>query len=104
MAAWRDDFGLYMSSHLAQKSLTDFEGEAEPEEDDAEMSERPIGRRGWASQSTRGHLPKSARLYLSTWGELLARVGRRLFIAYHLRQTSSSDDVASVYKAVEVPS
>lgn len=37
-------------------------------------------------------------------GELLARVGRRLLIAYHLRQTSSSNDVASVYKAVEVPS
>jgi hypothetical protein len=35
-------------------------------------------------------------------GELLARVRRRLLVAYHFRQTSSSDDVASVYKAVEV--
>lgn len=68
MAAWREDFGLYISSHLTQKSLTALEGEAEPEEEDVEveMSEMPIGRSGWASQRTRGHLPKSARLYLST--------------------------------------
>lgn len=66
------------------------------------MSKSPIGNKGWASQSTRGHLPKSARLYLSTynWCQQVYDVpGQR---TYHLRQTPSSDDITGVNKAVKM--
>ena len=55
---WRDDLGEYRSSHRPQKSLTDFS---------YGMSVSPTGRSGWEAQRTRGHRPKSARLYLSSW-------------------------------------
>ena len=89
MLKWREDFGLYKSSHLGQKSLTDCT---------CGRSDIPIGSTGCASQITRGHLPKSAFLNFSSCSagvSMLSLSGMKgMESTNHLCQTPSGGDVS----------
>jgi hypothetical protein len=67
---------------------------------------------------TRGHLPKSAFLYFSSWeereegervslriwaGKMMAWGGKERRKTHHLRQTAGRDNVPGVDEAVQVP-